>query len=58
MNLSWLLRARRWAHNPPSMGRVKFVLAIVAICVLLFAIERVWGWPDWLTPERPGRAPR
>ena len=55
MNIGWLLRAKQWAHNPPSMGRVKFVVAIIAICVLLFAIERIFGWPEWLTPQGNGR---
>ncbi len=51
----WMLRMKRWAQNPPSWGRVKFVLAIVAICLALVAVERVFGWPDWLTPDRgPG----
>lgn len=52
MNPLWLLRARRWAQNPPSWGRVKLVLAVIGICLALFAVERIWGWPDWLTPER------
>ncbi|PVA11728.1 hypothetical protein DC366_01870 [Pelagivirga sediminicola] len=48
----WLLRAARWARHPPSAGRVKFVLAIIAFCVLLYAIEHYFGWPDALTPEK------
>lgn len=49
MNLRWMLRAARWARRPPSARRVVFVLAIVAACLILFAIERFVGWPDWLT---------
>jgi predicted acyltransferase len=48
MNLFWLIRATRWARNPPSSARVKLVLAVIAICLLLFAIERGWGWPAFL----------
>lgn len=55
MNLFWLVRMRQWAQNPPSMGRVILVLAVIAICLGLYAIERVWGWPDWLTVEPVGR---
>lgn len=55
MNPHWLMRASRWVRHPPSPGRVKLVLAIVGICVILYGIERIYGWPDWLTPERPGR---
>ncbi|MDG1519310.1 MAG: hypothetical protein P8Q57_02465 [Yoonia sp.] len=55
MNLRWLLMAKRWAQNPPSMGKMKFVVAIVLLCIALYAIERIWGWPDWLTPDRVQR---
>ncbi len=48
----WLLMMKRWAQNPPSLDRVKFVFAIVAVCVVLFGIEQIWGWPEWLTPNR------
>jgi len=52
MNSRWLLRMTRWAQNPPSAGRVKFVLAIIAVCAALYAVERYYGWPDALTPDR------
>ncbi len=51
MDPRWLLRASRWARNPPSARRVYLVLGIVALCLALFAIERLFGWPDWLTPN-------
>jgi hypothetical protein len=57
MNLFWLLRMRRWAQNPPSMGRVVLVVSVIAICLLLFAVERIWGWPEWLTVEPIRRGP-
>jgi hypothetical protein len=49
--LHWLLRAKRWVQNPPSEGRVKLVLGVVALCLLLVAIERFVGWPDWMTVD-------
>ncbi len=52
MNPRWLLRMARWARNPPSPGRVKLVLAVVALCLLLLAIERLFGWPEALTVNR------
>lgn len=52
MNTRWLLRATRWAQNPPSAGKVKFVLAIIAVCAALYAFERFYGWPDAFTPAR------
>lgn len=53
--LTWLLRMARWARNPPSMAQVRFVVAIVAICLALVALERVFGWPAWLTTGGGGR---
>ena len=59
MYLSWLVRASRWVRNPPSMGRVKLVLAIIAFSAALFVIERYFGWPEALTLDpRGGRLMR
>jgi len=55
LNLFWLVRMRRWAQNPPSMRKVIFVVSIIALCLVLFAIERIWGWPDWLTVQPIGQ---
>lgn len=52
MNQRWLLMAKRWAQNPPSPTKIKFVAAIIAVCLLLFGVEQLWGWPEWLTPNR------
>lgn len=49
MNPIWLIRMARWARNPPSWARVKLVVGVVLCCLALFAIEWIWGWPDWLT---------
>ena len=51
MNPRWLMRAKRWAQNPPSPAKIKFIAVIILICVILFAIEQIWGWPVWLTPN-------
>ncbi|GGG76905.1 hypothetical protein GCM10011415_27160 [Salipiger pallidus] len=56
MNPIWLLRMAKWLRHPPSPGRVKLVLAVVAICLLLVAIERLIGWPDALSTD-PVRRP-
>jgi len=57
VQLRWLLRAAKWAHRPPSARQVKIVLAVIALCLLLAAVELVFGWPDALVPERaPGAA--
>ncbi len=54
----WLIRASRWARHPPSPRMVALVLAIIAVCALLYAVERLWGWPDWLTVNPRLRVPR
>ncbi|MDO6457963.1 MULTISPECIES: hypothetical protein [Celeribacter] len=50
--LRWLLRAKRWAQNPPSPKRVKFVFAIIAACIALVVVEKTIGLPDWMQVER------
>ncbi len=55
MNFRMLLMMKRWAANPPSMSKVIFVVSIIAICIALFAVEKVFGWPEWLTPNSGGR---
>jgi len=57
MNPRWLLRMRRWAQHPPSTRRVLFVVAILAAAITLVLIERLIGWPDWLTLEPQRRGP-
>lgn len=52
-NMRHLLRMSRWARNPPSDARVKLVIGIVVICLILFAIERWIGVPDWMQMELP-----
>ncbi len=56
-NLIWLIRASRWARNPPSARMVKLVLAVVALALLVAGLQYMGWWPDWATMERP-RGPR
>jgi hypothetical protein len=44
-----------WARRPPSERKVRFVFAIIAVCLLLFGYERLFGWPDWLTVNSDAR---
>ena len=39
MNLRYLLKMKHLAQNPPSMGRVKLALGVVAICLVIAAVE-------------------
>jgi hypothetical protein len=50
-----LLRMAKWAHRPPSTERVLLVLGVVLVCLVLFGIERLVGWPDALAPNGPAR---
>lgn len=52
MNYIWLLRASKWLHNPPSLRRVLLVGAVIVACLGIYGIEQIWGWPEWLTPDR------
>jgi hypothetical protein len=49
--LNWLLRAKRWAQNPPSEDRVKLVFGVIAICFMIVAYEWAFGWPEWLAVD-------
>ena len=52
MPLHWLLRMARWVRHPPSAGRVRLVLIVLALCLALYAVERWIGWPEALSPAR------
>lgn len=57
MGPGWFLRMSRWARHPPSWGRVKLVVAVVAVCILIVVLERIFGWPEALTVNRVPRGP-
>lgn len=58
MNLQvWLVRASRWVRNPPSEGRVRLVLGVIALCLIVVVCERLFGWPEWLAVNRIGAKP-
>jgi len=60
MNPLWFMRLSRWLRHPPSRQRVWLILTVLAIVGVLYGIEHLWGWPDWLTVNRAprGRLPR
>ncbi len=59
MNYRMLFRMAKWAHTPPGAKRVVLVLSIIAACLMLFAVERFIGLPDWtqMDPTRDKRLP-
>ena len=46
-----LLRSKRLAQHPPSMRRVVVYAGVIAASLAVAGIERLWGWPDWLTVD-------
>ena len=59
MNMIWLLRAAKWARNPPSAKMVTLVITVIAVGLALLALEKLGWWPDWATQDqRPHRLPR
>lgn len=52
LNPRQLFRMTRWARKPPSASRVKLVLAVIAIALVIFGLEKLFGTPDWM--QLPG----
>ncbi|AKO96622.1 hypothetical protein MALG_01437 [Marinovum algicola DG 898] len=50
--MHWLYRMSLWARRPPSARQVMLVLAVIAVCLAIYAVERWVGWPEALTAER------
>ena len=48
----WFLRMAKWARHTPSAKRVRLVLGVIALCLILVAIERWIGWPEALTVQK------
>lgn len=44
-----LIRAAKWTRKPPSLTTVLILAAMVALFLILAAVEMYWGWPEWLT---------
>ena len=44
-----LVRAKRMAARPPTMRQVLVYGGIIVACLALAGVERLVGWPDWLT---------
>jgi hypothetical protein len=49
MNPRFFLKMARIAGHPPSRKTILLWIAVVGIALVLFGIERLIGWPDWLT---------
>ncbi len=47
-----LLRAKRWAQNPPSWGRVKLVFGVIIVALVIIGLEYFGFWPEWAKAEK------
>jgi hypothetical protein len=47
-----LIRMAQWLRHPPSRQYVRILIVVLVLAAALVAVERVVGWPDWLTTDR------
>ncbi|MDB5379945.1 MAG: hypothetical protein JWR00_4391 [Rubritepida sp.] len=47
--LRWSIRMAQWFRRPPSRQRLILMGVVVAACFVVFAVERLYGWPSWMT---------
>jgi hypothetical protein len=47
-----LIRLAQWHRNPPPRRTIVIILVVLGLALLLVAIERFVGWPDWATTDR------
>lgn len=50
-----LLRMALWVRQPPSRQHVLVMAIVVAVAAFCLGFEALFGWPAWLTVERPPR---
>lgn len=54
MNPRWIMRMAQIARHPPSGKRLWIMLAVAAICLVLFGLEQFFGWsPDTTSLKLP-----
>ena len=52
MSPHWLFKMSQWARNPPSVGRVKLVFAVILLVAVIWGIDLLGYWPDWARTDR------
>jgi hypothetical protein len=58
MNPRQLLRLSRIARRGGgSMTQLKLMLVVALLCFAVVGVEKLFGFPDWLRPERAGGTP-
>jgi hypothetical protein len=46
-----LIRLAQWHRNPPSRRWVRIAVVTLVLVAVVVAIERLFGWPEWLRTE-------
>lgn len=46
-----LLRLALWFRQPPSRSHVILIFVVLALCLVIVGIERIFGWPEWLRTQ-------
>lgn len=55
MRLVHFLRMAKWARRPPSARRAMLVGGVIVLCLILYGIEQLFGFPEgWMPGARPG----
>ncbi|OIP87864.1 MAG: hypothetical protein AUK37_00600 [Rhodobacterales bacterium CG2_30_65_12] len=54
MNPRQLFRMSKWARKPPSASRVKLLLAVIAIALAIWGLEKLFGTPEWMNLQNTG----
>ncbi|MCS6890009.1 MAG: hypothetical protein RMK64_10220 [Rhodovarius sp.] len=49
------MRLLLWLRHPPSRPHLIAILAALALAMAVVVLEAIFGWPEWLTPDRGGR---
>jgi hypothetical protein len=52
------IRLVQWLRQPPSRAHVVTMLVVLGAAVAIVTIERVFGWPAWLTVDPAPRVIR
>lgn len=50
-----LMRMALWVRRPPSRSQLLVMLIVVLVAAFCVGFEAIFGWPDWLTVQRPPR---
>jgi len=47
--IRWSIRLAQWFRHPPSRQMVMIGVVAISSALIIVGVERIWGWPTWLT---------